>query len=26
VKCEILLLPLSRYIGNPDVIDHCGLV
>jgi hypothetical protein len=25
--CEtrILLLALSRYIGNPDVIDHCGL-
>jgi hypothetical protein len=26
--CEtgILLLELSRYIGDPDVIDHCGLV
>jgi hypothetical protein len=26
--CEtgILLLALSRYIGDPDVIDHCGLV
>jgi hypothetical protein len=25
--CEtgILLLVLSRYIGDPDVIDHCGL-
>ncbi len=22
----ILLLALSRYIGDPDVIDHCGLV
>ncbi len=26
--CEtgILLLALSRYIGDPEVIDHCGLV
>jgi hypothetical protein len=26
--CEtgILLLALSSYIGDPDVIDHCGLV
>jgi hypothetical protein len=26
--CEtgILLLALSHYIGDPDVIDHCGLV
>ncbi len=26
--CEtgILLLALSRYTGDPDVIDHCGLV
>jgi hypothetical protein len=26
--CEtgILLLVLSRYIGDPDMIDHCGLV
>jgi hypothetical protein len=26
--CEtgILLLALSRYIGDPDVIDHCGLI
>jgi hypothetical protein len=26
--CEtgILLLALSRYIGDPDMIDHCGLV
>jgi hypothetical protein len=26
--CEtgILLLALSRYIGDPDVIDHCGPV
>ncbi len=26
--CEtgILLLVLSRYIGDPDLIDHCGLV
>jgi hypothetical protein len=26
--CEtgILLLSLSRYIGDPDIIDHCGLV
>ncbi len=26
--CEtgILLLALCRYIGDPDVIDHCGLV
>ncbi len=26
--CEtgILLLALSRYIGDPDVIEHCGLV
>ncbi len=26
--CEagILLLALSRYIGDPDVINHCGLV
>jgi hypothetical protein len=26
--CEtgILLLALSRYIGDPNVIDHCGLV
>jgi hypothetical protein len=26
--CEtgILLLALSRYIGDPDLIDHCGLV
>jgi hypothetical protein len=26
--CEtrILLLALSRYIGDPDVIDYCGLV
>ncbi len=26
--CEtgILLLVLSHYIGDPDVIDHCGLV
>ncbi len=26
--CEtgILLLALSRNIGDPDVIDHCGLV
>ncbi len=26
--CEtgILLLAMSRYIGDPDVIDHCGLV
>ncbi len=26
--CEtgIFLLALSRYIGDPDVIDHCGLV
>jgi hypothetical protein len=22
----ILLSALSRYTGNPDVIDHCGLV
>ncbi len=22
----ILLLALSCYIGDPDVIDHCGLV
>jgi hypothetical protein len=22
----ILLLALSRYIGDPDMIDHCGLV
>jgi hypothetical protein len=22
----ILLLALSRYIGDPDVIDHCGLI
>ncbi len=28
VLCEtgILLLALSCYIGDPDVIDHCGLV
>jgi hypothetical protein len=25
-KTGILLLALSRYIGDPDVIDHCGLV
>ncbi len=27
-SCEtgILLLALSRFIGDPDVIDHCGLV
>ncbi len=25
-KTEILLLVLSRYIGDPCVIDHCGLV
>ncbi len=25
-KTRILLLALSRYIGDPDVIDHCGLV
>ncbi len=27
-SCEtgILLLALSSYIGDPDVIDHCGLV
>ncbi len=26
--CEtgILLLVLSRYIGDPDVINHCGLI
>jgi hypothetical protein len=26
--CEtgILLLALSRYFGDPDVFDHCGLV
>ncbi len=26
--CEtgILMLALSRYIGDPDMIDHCGLV
>jgi hypothetical protein len=26
--CEtgILLLAMSRYIGDPDVIDHCGLI
>jgi hypothetical protein len=26
--CEagIVLLALSRYIGDPDMIDHCGLV
>jgi hypothetical protein len=26
--CEtgILLLAMSRYVGDPDVIDHCGLV
>jgi hypothetical protein len=23
---RILLLALSRYIGDPDIIDHCGLV
>jgi hypothetical protein len=26
VKPSILLLALSCYIGDPDVIDHCGLV
>jgi hypothetical protein len=28
IPCEIgiYLLALSRYIGDPDVIDHCGLV
>ncbi len=25
-KTEILLLVMSRYIGDPNVIDHCGLV
>jgi hypothetical protein len=25
-ETEILLLALPRYIGDPDVIDHCGLV
>jgi hypothetical protein len=25
-ETKILLLELSRYIGDPDVIDHCGLV
>jgi hypothetical protein len=25
-KTGILLLALSRYIGDPDVIDRCGLV
>jgi hypothetical protein len=25
-ETEILLLALSLYIGDPDVIDHCGLV
>jgi hypothetical protein len=25
-KTGNLLLALSRYIGDPDVIDHCGLV
>ncbi len=26
--CEIgiLILALSRYIGDPDMIDHCGLI
>ncbi len=25
-ETRILLLELSRFIGDPDVIDHCGLV
>ncbi len=26
LETRILLLALSRYIGDPDVIDHCSLV
>ncbi len=26
VKPGFLLLALSRYIGDPDMIDHCGII